>query len=294
MAFCDTLGEDQYLFAAYLNTDPETGESVPMQVMNMILPYSLSAFIDETAGTCSMDDGRFASLLQFCMEAPILNAAEMDSETDLFRKNKLMLLEMRHFSDVSDYLQKKYYVFGGEDMTLIGYPTFDDAVTSGTAMVPDTMFGITKDSAVADGAWAFICRTFGDVENNHYYGHNGFSSARGALERTFAQEERSYYVFEEHGWSGTTYDEDDEIDLSWIDDQIEMMGGTGVAGHMEPEDRDALMAIFEGDVLVAQNDETLMDMIREDASAYFAGAKTLEETVKVIQSRVSIYVAEHS
>ena len=54
------------------------------------------------------------------------------------------------------------------------------------------------------------------------------------------------------------------------------------------------MAIFEGDVLVAQNDETLMDMIREDASAYFAGAKTLEETVKVIQSRVSIYVAEHS
>ncbi len=294
MTFCETLGDDQYLFSAYLNTDPENGESVPMQVMNLMLPYSLSAFIDETAGTCSFDDGRFASLLRFCMEAPILNAAEIDSETDLFRNDNLMLMEMRHFSDVSDYLQKKYYVFGGEDMTLIGYPTFDDAVTSGTAMVPDTMFGITKDSAVADGAWEFICRTFGDVENDHYYGHNGFSSARGALERTFAQEERSYYIFEENGWSGTTYDEDDEIDLSWMDEQIEMMGGVGVPGHMEPEDRDALMAIFEGDVLVAQNDETLMDMIREDASAYFAGAKSLEETVKVIQSRVSIYVAEHS
>ncbi len=294
IAFCDTLSDDQYLFSAYFNTDPESGESVPMQVMNMILPYSLSAFIDESAGTCSLDDGRFASLLQFCMEAPVLNAAEIDSETDLFREDKLMLVDMRHFSAVSDYLQKKYYTFGGEDMTLIGYPTFDASVTSGTAMLPETMFGITKDSAVADGAWDFICRTFGDVENSHYYGHNGFSSARGALERTFAEEERSYYIFEEHGWSGTTYDEDEEIDLSWMDEQIEMMGGVGAPGHMESEDRDALMAIFEGDVLVAQNDQTLMDMIREDASAYFAGAKSLEETVKIIQSRVSIYVSEHS
>ena len=294
MAFCKTLNDDQYLFSAYFNNDPENGESIPMQVLNMILPYSLSAFIDETAGTCSLNDGRFASLLQFCLEAPVLNAAEIESETDLFRNDKLMLMEMRHFSDVSDYLQKKYYVFGGEDMTLIGYPTFDDSVNSGTAMQPETMFGITNASVVADGAWQFIKRTFGDVENDHYYSHNGFSSARGALERTFAKEERSYYIFEENGWSGTHYDEDDEIDLSWMDEQIEMMGGVGVPGHMEPEDRDALMAIFEGNVLVAQNDETLLDMIREDASAYFAGAKSLEETVKVIQSRVSIYVAEHS
>ena len=72
----------------------------------MILPLSLSAFIDETAGTCSLNDGRFASLLQFCLEAPVLNAAEIESETDLFRNDKLMLMEMRHFSDVSDYLQK--------------------------------------------------------------------------------------------------------------------------------------------------------------------------------------------
>lgn len=294
IAFCDTLADDQYLFSAYFNTDPEQGESIPMQILNMLLPYSLSAFIDETTASCAFDDGRFASLLQFCLEAPVLNRSEIDSETELFREDKLMLMDMQYLAEISDYLQMKYYTFGGEDMTLIGYPTFDETVTTGTAMIPYSMFGITNASAVADGAWDFICRTFGDVVHGNYYRNRGFSSARAALESMFDAESRSYYIFEENGWSGTHYDEDEEIDLSWMDEQIEMMGGTGVPGHMEPEDRDALMAIFEGDVLIAQTDEIMLDIIREDASAYFAGAKSLEETVKIIQSRLSIYVAEQN
>ena len=46
--------------------------------------------------------------------------------------------------------------------------------------------------------------------------------------------------------------------------------------------------------LVADADTEIMELIREDASAYFAGAKSLDETVKIIQGRVSIYVSEHS
>ncbi len=293
ITFCGTLGEDQYLFTSYFGTQPES-DPIAMQVMNMLLPYSLSSFIDESTATCSFDDGRFASLLQFCKEVPVLNRQEIDSEAALLRDGTLALAEVRRIADVSDYLQMKYYMFGGEDMTLIGYPTFEDGKTSGTALIPDTMFGITQASAVADGAWEFICRTFGDIENAGYYGYRGFSSARGALESMFDTESRSYYIFEENGWSGTHYDKDEEIDLSWIDEQIERMGGVGVPGHMEEEDKAALMAIFEGDLLIAMNDETILEMIREDASAYFAGAKSLEETVKIIQSRVSIYVAEHS
>ena len=61
---------------------------------------------------------------------------------------------------------------------------------------------------------------------------------------------------------------------------------------MTEEDRAELMAIFETATLVADSDTEILDLIREDVSAYFAGAKTLEETVDIVQSRVSIYVSE--
>jgi len=35
-------------------------------------------------------------------------------------------------------------------------------------------------------------------------------------------------------------------------------------------------------------------MIFEETNAYFAGDKTADETAKVLQSRVGIYVSEHA
>ena len=38
----------------------------------------------------------------------------------------------------------------------------------------------------------------------------------------------------------------------------------------------------------------ICEMILEETNAYFAGDKTAEETAKVLQSRVGIYVSEHA
>jgi len=40
-------------------------------------------------------------------------------------------------------------------------------------------------------------------------------------------------------------------------------------------------------------DENLMNIIREEAAAYFEGQKSAEEVAKIIQSRVKIYVNEN-
>ncbi len=39
-------------------------------------------------------------------------------------------------------------------------------------------------------------------------------------------------------------------------------------------------------------DENLMNILTEEAAAYFAGAKTLDETTAMIQNRASLYIAE--
>ena len=41
-----------------------------------------------------------------------------------------------------------------------------------------------------------------------------------------------------------------------------------------------------------QYDEPMMKIILEEASAFFSGQKSAEEIANLIQSRVSIYVAE--
>ena len=45
-------------------------------------------------------------------------------------------------------------------------------------------------------------------------------------------------------------------------------------------------------MLIDNVDDEIISIITEDASAYFSGAKSLEETVHLIQERVSIYVSE--
>ncbi|MBQ8577030.1 MAG: hypothetical protein IJ449_03550 [Clostridia bacterium] len=289
LMFTDTLSEGQYLFASYYDTSASTDGTEPaMSLMKALLSYSLSAFVDEKTATCTFNDGRFASLLRFCTEAPILNSSEIDSEAALLRNNTLALTSL-DISGFSDYLQVKSYNFEN-DITLVGYPVSDETAVSGTIVNPERMMGITKDSPVADGAWEFLKRTFGDTDDENYFWRNGFSSAYAALESMFEEESRSYYIFEEYGWSATHFDPEDEIDLSNWEADAEMSGG--VCGHFEEEDKQLFLDIFNHATIVANADDTILSMIEEDASAYFSGAKTLEETVDIIQSRVSIYVSE--
>ena len=43
---------------------------------------------------------------------------------------------------------------------------------------------------------------------------------------------------------------------------------------------------------LSRSDSTVGDIVKEEASAYFAGNKTAEETARLIESRVNIYLSE--
>ena len=60
------------------------------------------------------------------------------------------------------------------------------------------------------------------------------------------------------------------------------------------EDADKLRELVYSTEKMARKDDTLTEIISTEASAYFAGDKSLEDTVKNIQSRASIYVAEQA
>lgn len=60
------------------------------------------------------------------------------------------------------------------------------------------------------------------------------------------------------------------------------------------EDADKLRELVYSTEKMAWKDDTLTEIISAEAAAYFAGDKSLEDTVSNIQSRASIYVAEQA
>jgi hypothetical protein len=57
-------------------------------------------------------------------------------------------------------------------------------------------------------------------------------------------------------------------------------------------DIDELMTIINGTTKVLKYDTNITDIINDESKAYFDGEKSAEETAKLVQSRVSIYVNE--
>ena len=60
------------------------------------------------------------------------------------------------------------------------------------------------------------------------------------------------------------------------------------------EDKDAFLALLNADGAVssAAGNTVINSILEEELSAYYAGTKPLEETAKLIQSRVWIYLNE--
>lgn len=63
---------------------------------------------------------------------------------------------------------------------------------------------------------------------------------------------------------------------------------------MTRADIDAVYAMIDGIQQTPDPDGKLTSMIMEEAQIYFTGAKSLDETVKVIEDRISLYISENS
>ena len=59
------------------------------------------------------------------------------------------------------------------------------------------------------------------------------------------------------------------------------------------EELEQFTALYDAVDQVYDPDEKLLSIVREGAGAYFAGDKSLEDTVLLIQNRASLYLSEN-
>ena len=284
--FCDSLPDGVEAYPG-LTVDGYTAGPAGSFLYN----GAYMSFIDREAGTCSFDSPEFIRALNWLKnlptEAEYLRTspyADLDRSdtTKAYRDGSLILLKT-DFSTVDRFTRWNMY-FGTKDWTVIGWPASEERAGAGSRVSVSGAFAITSFSEHPDLAWELLHNFFTAEE-----GQGGLSALKPYLMNAA---EEAYNT--DFGWffegGGQSREKDSQNPLTESD-----LLKPGVITDFTPEDCEKLVRwIDEAGVPMTSNlPDELWDIIYEEETAFLSGVGTAEDCAKKIQSRVSLWLAEH-
>ena len=249
------------------------------------LRYASDSFIDYENGTCNFESPQFIQFLEFANCFPETYEYNPDeSFPDMLQSGKVLLSDAS-FSDVHAY-QMYYLMFEEDGVTPIGYPTSDG--TPGVFLSGNETYGISSKTEYKDVAWSFIENVL--AAEHDMYGW-GFPSRKENLEKMFEEACKPDYQYDENGEiaKDAAGNPIEHPKTSWGYDNwnVDIYAAS-------QEEIDGVRALIEIARPLSSESEEIYSIITEEAAPYFSGQKSAEETAKIIQSRVQIYVSENS
>lgn len=253
--------------------------------LQICLMYSSNSFIDYENGTCNFNSPEFIKVLEFANRFDKeYNYNSDESFPTMLQENKILLSDI-NISEMQEF--QMYNLMFGEEVTCIGFPTTDGSV--GVFLNGSDMYGITAKSDNKEGAWAFMETILSYQENDRYSW--GIPTRLDEMNARFEEDMTPEYQRDENG--DIMYDENgvamQHPKTSWgYDDwEAEIYAAT-------QEEVDMVKAMIKIAQPAVMSDMTILQMITEEAKAYFEGQKSAEDVAGIIQSRVDIYVSENS
>lgn len=243
-----------------------------------LMGIGTSDFVDWQTGECSFDSHDFKDILEICNTGKN-EETEYDEDApsypSLIREGKILFNEgYVSLEEIQVYKQ----MYKG-DITFIGYPNKDK---EGSYFNLNTLFGISSKSDVKDGAWEFI-RTFMTKE---YQGTNG------NIWDTPTRQD-CYDMMVKAKMTTKTYTDELGQEISPVESTY---GYDDLEVKIKPssqEEVDMYTDLINSTKKISGYDNEIMEIIQEEAKAYFAGEKSLDDTAAIIQNRVKTYVNEN-
>lgn len=232
----------------------------PMRVWGTISATVLDEFIDWKQQKCNFDNEEFRELLK---KINHLNYPKRQGQISVDageRMEKLMngqvLLQVAYYGSPFDY--DKEQSDSNRAIRSVGYPTADGEPKF--LFSASQLLGIYAESVHKDGAWAFLEFLLSENEQEWYGSEKDvFPVRESAFEKYLTKSYRSINVI-----SDVETLEDTPDKLRYM---VEHLG-------------------------INQNNDDIGRIFSEELQAYFAGDKTVDETVKVIQNRVQLFLNE--
>jgi len=256
------------VLAANPNADYPLGQGLTRLILlQALFMFSMDDYVDWDAGTVSFDSSDFIALLEFAKTLP----DEYDWDNDYIPAHELIrsgrqIINVSGFSYLDEYHMQRA-LFGGE-IVFKGLPAEN---RNGFSLSTNTAIAITSKCKDVEGAWAFL-RTFlmedWQRENHRWY---GIPINKHVLEKMFDDA-----MTEERGGAGS-------IDGFLVEYE-----------KMTQADVDHIMSLINSVSGTVGQDDTLWTIISESAASFFNGQITVQDAVRIIQNRASIYVAERS
>jgi len=202
------------------------------------------------------------------------------SADDTMRRDGKILYDAGGINEMMDYLYKKA-VWGGQ-FTLTGIP---GAEGNGMAFLPVNCFGISARSGHKEEAWRFLESFFSEEWHDGITPDWRFSADGRMLEKQF---QKSMEIPCEE-------DEDGNIQREYPVQSYQVSAGEVVDVYAARQgDVDEMKEIIDGICLVRRDNSAVYRILQEEASGYFAGDKSLEETVELIVNRLNLLFGERN
>lgn len=284
--------------SAELTNDGDT----QMNFLQMALIYN--NFIDYENGTCNFDSPEFKQILEMAKTYP----AEVDyksidyAEREFAVKNDKALLYSAYPSDFDTFSRIEKGIIG-EDITFVGFPNNDGA--NGSLYI-DTFIAISEKSQLKEGAWEFIKSTLNDIvieEEYEIFNPYAKANTESITEKRWCMN-RLYNMgmgfpvlvsdLEHLGAQAViplkTFNENGEIVPQ---ENIYSVNGVEIRTETPtPEEVQEFIAYLRSVDNFYKYDRNVDRIVEEEASSFFVGVKSVDETVQLIQSRVSVYMSE--
>lgn len=309
-----TMDQANQILASMPEGATLTNDSQTMTASNFLsTAITFSNFVDYTNATCNFDSPEFKAILETAKKYP----AEIDydalyndnpnywmEQETACRENRALLYSV-YFNDFSIYTNTRDAYFG-EDISFVGFPGSGASNATGSVISTGSEIAVSSKSKYKDGAWEFIKLVLDNAVGEQDSGNYGVAitsdaSVAEAADEAVKRITSSYYglpvvksQLQALGQQATipqTYTDTDGT-VQQVDNTY-YVGNTEVKVNLITQDEvNMLIDYFSTVGTIARYDESLTDIINEEANNYFKGTKSVDETASLIQSRASIYLSE--
>ena len=265
-----------------------------------------NAFIDRETATCSFDSPLFYRYLDWLGSLPSSEEwTRKGGEGEAHGYNQWPLipyitegkLALRDsgMGDVSSVIIQDIQTTGGKDYALIGRPS---ETGSGVDLRSDTGLVILTGSKHPDACWAFIracLEEVGLIDTNRWQGTTGLPALKSVYDGEMEALSRRPIGKVVRDAVPTFFLEG--TDPAFVEEQMEH-AAHGTPWYLEPFDPEELSYLrgfidSAGEPFTGAFPAEINQIMQEEIDEYLAGMGTPEDCAKKIQSRASIWLAEH-
>lgn len=274
---------EEFMKSQPKDVKPFGDDMVRDTVMYNIMQYCGSDFVDVNTGNCSFDSQEFIAMLEFANSFPEEYDPSYWEDYDwmamqgMYRDKKAVMMSTYIYS-----MQDMVYTLKGnlgDEAVFVGFPGLSG---NSSIIVPNGMMMVlSAKSKNLDGAWELV-RYYLTEEYQTGDQMWGLPVLKKALtEQAKKSMERPYWINEETG-EKEYYDH-----TYWINEEEIILD------PFSQQEADAICDFICSVDKPYYYNESITNIVLEEAGSYFAGSKSAKDVAQVIQSRVQLYVDEN-